>query len=77
MQLYNETQYKIYCNFCSEIANASILDGFYIHLELEEWIEKEHLSDAALLLIDKRMEKECIEEMKQEERSHLHLMKIQ
>jgi hypothetical protein len=75
MQLYSEKQYKKYCKFCSKIANGDMLDGFFVYQNLKKWIVKEKISDLALSNMDKRMEKECEEEMKSKSISRLHIVK--
>ena len=44
-------------------------------MNLLDWMEKENLSQIAIDQMDQRMGKECEEEMKQEKRSHLKLVK--
>ena len=76
LNLYTENQYKKYSDYCDSIANSDILtDGVIEYLNLLDWMEKENLSQIAIDQMDQRMGKECEEEMKQEKRSHLKLVK--
>ena len=63
-KLYAELQYKEYSDFMERIANTDdIIEGFYIHEELNQWIEENHISEQAESQMDMRMEQEFNDEV--------------
>jgi len=63
-KLYTELQYKEYSDFMEKIANTDdIIEGFYIHEELNQWLEENHISEQAESQMDERMEQEFNDEV--------------
>lgn len=63
-KLYTEKQYKEYSDLMEKMANTDdILEGFHIHLEIDQWLADSKLSELAIEQMDKRMEKEDFEMM--------------
>jgi GR25 family glycosyltransferase involved in LPS biosynthesis len=57
--LYTEKQYRKYLEFMERIANTDdIIEGLYIHEELNTWLEENHISEQAEKQMDERMEQE-------------------
>jgi hypothetical protein len=66
-KLYKEQQYREYENFMDRIANTDdMLDGFYIHQELKQWIIDNSLPEVAIEQMDKRLEEDFVKECSQE-----------
>ena len=63
-KLYTELQYKEYLSFMERMANTDdIVEGLYIHEELNQWLEENHISDQAESQMDIRMEEEFNDEV--------------
>lgn len=66
-KLYKEQQYREYENFMDRIANTDdIMEGYNVHLELNEWIKDNNLLEIAIEQMDKRLEEEFIKECSEE-----------
>lgn len=62
-KLYTEAQYREYSNLLEKMANEDdILEGFNIHVEIEDWIVSNKLSEIVMNQMDDRMEKEFMRE---------------
>lgn len=63
-KLYTEKQYKEYSDLMEKMANTDdIIEGFHIHLEIDQWIADSKLIELAIEQMDERMEKEDFEMM--------------
>lgn len=63
-KLYTELQYKEYSNFMERMANTDdVVEGLYIHEELNLWLEENHISKQAESQMETRMEDEFNDEM--------------
>lgn len=62
-KLYSEKQYREYSNLMDKMANTDdILEGFNIHIEIDDWIKDNNLIEMAVTQMDKRLEEEFIKE---------------
>lgn len=63
-KLYTEIQYREYLKLMDRMANCDdIIKGAYIHEEINKWLIDNHISIEIEEQMNKRMEKECEDEM--------------
>ena len=64
VKLYTESQFTKYANLLQKMANENrIAENFMIHLEIDDWIEKERLLQEGINQMDKRIEAEASGEL--------------